>query len=201
MKRTLSAIAVLLCLSASVRAGGSILEDLTPKHLADLQAGKLAVIPVEVPESAWPKLQVYTLVRAPVSEIEEVFRDYKGATAYIPNLKAADILAHPSKDIYEVRYTSAMPIVGEATSIVRNVYSHDQEALVVSWNLIESTHAEISTGELRAEPHEGGAILRYTNYVKPKSALAGLVKFAALGEVKQTVSAIKKEVERRFGAK
>ena len=182
----------------TAQAGG-ILEDLDAKQVATLNAGKLVAIPTEVPGGPWPRLQVYSIINAPVRDVEAVFRDYPGASSYIPNLVAADILEQPDKNTYHVRYTSSMPMVGKSSSTVRNIYSREDEVLLVRWNLIESELAEVSTGEFRVEPYRGGSLLRYTNFVKPKSLLAVLVKFAALGEAKQTVTAIKKEAERRGG--
>jgi hypothetical protein len=199
--RTLSTLSVFgLFLLASVRlvAAPSLLTDLDATQLADLRAGKQVVISTPVPGGPWPKLQVYTTVNAPVSAVESVFRDYKGASSYIPNLVSADVLEQPNPNTYIVKYTSSMPIVGKTSNTVKNVYSYDGSALVVSWNLIDSALAEISTGELRVEPDgKNTSVLRYTNYVKPKSSLAVLAKSAALSEVKQTVAAIKAEAERR----
>jgi len=182
-------------------AGPSLLSDLDASQLADLQSGKQVVISTPVPGGPWPRLQVYTLVNAPVSAVESVFRDYKGAASYIPNLVSADILEQPDPNTYIVKYTSTMPLVGKTSNTVRNIYSYDGTALVVKWNLIESGLADISTGELRVEPYQTGSVIRYTNYVKPKSSLAVLAKSAALSEVKQTVLAIKKEAERRNASK
>lgn len=186
----------LLATSAALMAA-SVTDDLDAAQKAQLDAGQMVVKATDVPGGPWPRLQVYTYVQAPVSMVEEVFRDYAGASSYIPNLVSAEVLSHPSPNVYEVKYTSSMPLVGKTSNTVKNVYSYDGKALVVKWNLIESGLADISTGELRAEPSGDGCILRYTNYVKPKSSFAFLAKSAALDEVKKTVKAIKAESERR----
>ncbi|GAB4179540.1 MAG: hypothetical protein Fur0032_20260 [Terrimicrobiaceae bacterium] len=186
----------LLTTSAALMAA-PVTEDLDAAQKGQLDAGQMVVVATDVPGGPWPRLQVYTYVNAPVSKVEEVFRDYAGASSYIPNLVSADVLSHPSPNVYEVKYTSSMPLVGKTSNTVKNVYSYDGKALVVKWNLIESGLADISTGELRAEPSGDGCILRYTNYVKPKSSFAFLAKNAALDEVKKTVKAIKAESERR----
>jgi hypothetical protein len=181
----------------SAMADPSLLADLSSDQVQTLKSGKLVVNSIKVPGGPWPRLQVYTLVNAPVSSVEAVFRDYKGASSYIPNLVSAEVLSQPTPNIYEVKYTSSMPLVGQSSNTVRNVYSYDGDALVVKWNLLESGLADESTGELRVEPYETGSVIRYTNYVKPKSSLAVLAKSAALSEVKQTVVAIKNEAEKR----
>ncbi len=199
MKSLSKTLGVLVAFASigSAMADPSLLTDLSPDQLQTLKSGNLVVNSIKVTGGPWPRLQVYTLVNAPVSAVEAVFRDYKGASSYIPNLVSADVIAQPSPNIYEVKYTSSMPLVGQSSNTVRNVYSYDGNALVVKWNLLESSLADESTGELRVEPFESGSVLRYTNYVKPKSSLAVLAKSAALSEVKQTVTAIKTEAEKR----
>jgi hypothetical protein len=176
-----------------------VLSDLDAGQRKELDAGGLVVRSKDVPGGPWPELMVYTRVDAPVSAVESVFRDYQGAASYIPNLESAEVLEHPSKNLYVVRYTSKAPLVGKIVSTVKNTYSYPDGGLSVKWDLIEATQADESRGELRVQPDAKGCILRYTNYVKPKSSLAGMVKFAALSEVKKTVSALKAESEKRAG--
>lgn len=174
-----------------------LLADLDAAQRKDLDVGQLVVRSKDVPGGPWPELMVYTRVNAPVSAVDLVFRDYSGASSYIPNLESAEVLERPSKNVYVVRYTSKAPLVGKIVSTVKNTYSYPDGGLSVKWNLIEATQADESRGELRVQPHGSGCILRYTNYVKPKSSLAGMVKFAALSEVKKTVAALKAESEKR----
>ena len=196
-----------LFLSLAVSAApvaADILDDLDAAQTAELEKGQLVVRSEDVQGGPWPRLMVYTLVDAPVSAVEAVFRDYKGASSYIPDLISAEVLEHPSKNVYRVRYTQSMPLMGNSVSTVVNRYSHEGKALVVKWNLIEANYADESKGELRVEPYgQGGntSVLRYTNYVKPKSSLAILAKGTALAEVKKTVLAIKAESEKRFAEK
>jgi hypothetical protein len=199
MKKVLRVFYGLVMLSAAIpaMANPGLPADLSAAQLQTLKSGKLVVNSIKVPGGPWPRLQVYTLVNAPVFSVEAVFRDYEGAASYIPNLVSANVLSQPSPNIYEVKYTSSMPLVGQTSNTVRNIYSYDGDALVVKWSLMESSLADESTGELRVEPYGAGSVLRYTNYVKPKSSLAVLAKSAALSEVKQTVTAIKKEAEKR----
>jgi len=178
-----------------------ILDGLTDKQIATIKKGGLAVKPTEIPGSPWPKLQVFTQINAPVSEVEKVFRDYKNAASYSPGVDSVDVLAHPSKNVYDVRYNSSLPLIGDTSNTVRNTFSYEGKDLVVKWHLLKSSVADISEGELRAAPYGSGCILRYTNYVKPKSKLAGLARGAALGEVKKTVVALKGETEKRYQQK
>jgi hypothetical protein len=177
---------------------GSLLSDLNPSQSAELKSGQLVVKTEDVNDAPWPRLRVYTKVDAPVSVVEKLFRDYGSASSYTPGLKSAEVLAQPTPDTYKVCYTSTMPLVGDTKSTVMNQYSKDGNALVVNWKLVQADLADESTGELRVEPApDGGSILRYTNFVRPKSSFAKLAKSAAITEVKNTVSAIKTESEKR----
>jgi len=202
MKTKLLQALVLLVVAASASAvrADSLLDDLSPDQLSQMKSGQMVVRPTDVDGAPWPRLQVYVKVNAPVQAVEDVFRDYSGASSYIPNLVSADVLSHPNPNTYDVRYTSTMPLVGKVSNTVRNKYSYDGNALVVNWNLLQSGLADESTGQLRVEPYGSGSVLRYTNFVRPKSSFAFLAKGAALSEVKATVAAIKKEAERRFDA-
>lgn len=176
----------------------SVINDLNASQSAQLNSGQMVVKTEDVANAPWPRLRVYTKVDAPVSVVEKLFRDYPSASSYTPGLKSAEILAQPTPDTYKVCYTSTMPLVGDTKSTVLNHYSKDGDALVVNWNLIQADLADESTGELRVEPApDGGSILRYTNFVRPKSSFAKLAKSAAVSEVKQTVAAIKSESEKR----
>ncbi len=189
---------LLLLLLLSWPACASVLEDLDAAQQANLEKGEVVLRSEEVKGGPWPRLIVYVHVKAPVGAVERVFRDYTGAPSYVPGLVSATVLDRPDPDTYEVRYINAMPLIGESRSTVRNRFTRDGEALVVRWKLIEASHADESTGELRVEPlGEGTCVLRYSNYVKPKSSLAKLAKGAAAGEARKTVLALKKESERR----
>jgi hypothetical protein len=192
----------ILCalLLLSLPAHASVLLDLDAAQQAGLRKGEVVLRAEEVSGGVWPRLIVYVRVNAPVSAVENVFRDYASAPRYIPGLVSADVLRRPDSDTYEVCYVNQMPIVGESRSTVLNRYSRDGDDLVVRWKLVEATHADESTGELRAEPDGPDAcILRYTNYVRPKSSFARVAQSAAASEVRKTVLALKKESERRSG--
>jgi len=188
----------LLVLAVTAR-GSSVVSDLSPAQIGSLDKGEVVVRSEEVPGGVWPRIIAYVRIRATVDQVEKVFRDYAGASSFIPGLRKAEVLKRPDPDTYDVRYTNTMPVVGDTQSTVRNRYSRQGDALVMRWNLIASPHAEESTGELRVEPLEKlqGSIMRYVNYVRPKLSIARLAAGAAANEVKKTVLALKKESERR----
>lgn len=192
---------VFICFAVAV-AGLSLVhaglvDGLNEEQTAELKNGGMVVVSKDVPGGSWPELTVYTLVNAPVGKVAEVFQDYDHAQDFQKNLVSAKVVDRPKKNVCDVEYTSKMPIFGTTSYTVRNTYSEKDGGVDVSWKLLESSMADVSDGSLRVEPYEKGSVLRYTNYVKPKSAVAGVAKWAALGEVKKTVAALKAEAERR----
>jgi hypothetical protein len=98
-----------------------------------------------------------------------------------------------------VEYTQKLPIFGTTNFTVQNTYSESDGGVTVTWKLLKSSMADVSDGSIRVEPYgNGGSIMRYINYVKPKlGALAGMAKGSALDSVKSTVSDLKNEAEKR----
>lgn len=175
----------------------SLLDGLSVEQKKEVDDGKLVVVSRDMPGGVWPELTVYTRVDAPVSAVKAVFLDYDNAQNYIPNLVSAKVISEPEPSVKDIEYTSRMPLLGNSTYTVRNWYDISAESVTVRWELLQSPNAEVSDGSMRVEPFGSGSILRYTNYVKPKSSIAIVARGAALSEVKKTVTAIKEESERR----
>jgi len=199
MKNLILAICLALLGAQASAFSQKMLDALTPAQIAQLNKGELVVISRDMPGGVWPELTVYTRVNAPVSAVGDVFLDYENAQKYIPNLVSAKVIAQPEPDVRDVEYTSKMPLLGNSVYSVRNWFEQGPDGITVRWKLIQSPMADISDGSLRVEPSDSGCVLRYTNYVKPKSSIAIVAKGAAQSEVKKTVSAIKTEAERRSG--
>lgn len=195
MRRYFPSVILAFALPGVVR--GDITSDLSAAQLQQVKSGQLVVTKKDMPGGVWPQLTVYTLVDAPIATIGDVFRDYAHAQDFQPNIVSAKVIAKPSANVYNVEYTQKLPLFGTTSFTVQNTYAQTPTSLDVTWTLLKSAMAEISDGSLRAEPFGDGSILRYTNYVKPKSAIAIVAKGAALGEVKNTVTALKDECEKR----
>lgn len=199
MQKLFFPILIYCFLAIGSASAQKMLDVLTPEQMQQLNKGELVVTSRDVPGGIWPELTVYTRVKAPVSAVGDVFLDYENAQKYIPNLVSAKVISEPEKNVRDIEYTSRMPLLGNSTYSVRNWYETSDSGITVKWKLLQSQQADISDGSLRVEPSEGGCVMRYTNYVKPKSAIAIVAKGAAQSEVRKTVTAIKTEAERRVG--
>ena len=183
---------------AAAPANAGLADSLTPDQLKQLNAGQLVVESKDMPGGVWPQLTVYTLVKAPVATVSGVFRDYDHAQDFQPSIVSAKVVAQPSANVCDVQYTQKLPLFGTTNFTVQNTYSESKGSVTVSWKLLKSAMAEVSDGSLRVEPFQSGSIMRYVNYVKPKlGVLAGAAKGEALNSVKQTVTELRDEAEKR----
>ncbi len=178
-------------------AQANVADSLSPDQLKQVEAGQMVVTQKDMPGGIWPQLTVYTLVKATVATVVGVFRDYDHAQDFQANLISAKVTSQPAPNVYVVDYTSKMPLFGTMSYTVQNTFSESNGGSNVQWKLLKSPMADISDGSLRVEPFGSGSIMRYTNYVKPKSSIAIVAKGAALSEVKNTVAALKAEAEKR----
>lgn len=193
--RTLFLSAIAFCMAASSYA--DLATELNADQLAQVKAGQMVVMQKNIPGGVWPQITIYTQINAPVSVISALFRDYAHAQDYQPSIVSAKVVAQPSPNVYDVEYTQKLPLFGTTNFTVENTFTEAKGSLSVQWKLLKSSMADISDGSLLVEPFNGGSLMRYTNYVKPKFSLAGMAKSAALDSVKSTVSDLKKEAEKR----
>ncbi len=190
-------LAALLSVAASHSPLAAPSDGLSADQIAKLNDGEMIISEKEEEGGPWPEITVLTKVAAPLATLTKLFRDYEAAPDYQPNIVAAEVVDQPSANVVDVKYTSKMPVVGESSNTVRNTFTETADSTTVKWTLLESTTADVSDGSMVVEPFENGTLLKYTNYVQPKSKLAILARGAAVGEVKKTVRQIKAEAERR----
>lgn len=196
MRKLLSAFGIAAwVLTGAARA--DLAGDLSASQLDQVKSGQMVVTQKNMPGGVWPQITVYTLVNASIPTIAGVFKDYAHAQEFQPSIVSAKVIAQPSPNVFNVEYIQKMPVFGTTNFTVQNTYTESAASLDVKWTLLQSAMAEISDGSLRVEPFGGSSLMRYTNYVKPKSSIAVLAKGAALGEVKNTVAQLKAECEKR----
>jgi len=188
-----------LCAAITATASASLKDDLSAAEIKQIESGEMVTHQKEVDGGIWPELTVYRLVKAPAKEVTSVLGDYPNAHTYIPNLIKAEVVDTPATNVKDVEYTVKLPLFSTMQYTVRNKFEAEGDTLFVKWNLLQSPLADESTGSLAVEPFGEYSIIRYKNYVKPKTKLAGVAKGAALKEVQETVLAISKEAERRSG--
>ncbi len=168
-----------------------LLDDLSATDQARVRAGEQVMISESLDGYPWPRVKVYQLVDASSAEVMAVFFDYNNACHYIPNCLKSEISKEIGPRSYEVNYVIDVPILPDEAYTVRNDLSSGANGkLSVMWKVLRATSIEESEGNLVVEPMGSGALLRYTNLVKPSSKAAFLLKGIAMGQMKDTVQAL-----------
>ncbi len=195
--RRLLPLLLLILVGAPPLLRADLMRDLSAADQKKVLAGGQVMTTQDVPGYPWPKTQVYQLVRATPAQVMAVFFDYDNARRYIPNCLESKITRRLSLRSVEVSYLIAVPILAdEAYTALNTLSTGPNGSLRVDWKLLKATSILESHGSLVVEPHGQGAILRYSNLVKPSSAAAGLLRGVALGQMRETVQAIVNQAEK-----
>ena len=193
---TLAALMGLL--SSGSLAWAGIYDELTPDQKNKIQAGQQVVVLQEVAGSSWPKAWVYQRMDATPEESAAVFADFELATSYVANLKKAKISKRISKNTFEIDYLLAVPVLSDEEYTVRDVVTtYDRGAAYqVEWNLVRATSTKASTGYAKFEALGTGTLIAYYNFVVPGAFGSGIVKDRAMRQVRETVDATVKQIEK-----
>ncbi|MDD5199787.1 MAG: hypothetical protein PHC88_08280 [Terrimicrobiaceae bacterium] len=172
-------------------ARADLLSDLSADDRAKVKAGEQVMATEPLDGYPWPRLRVYQVVAATPREVMAVFFDYDNACHYVPNCLKSQISKEIDPRSYEVDYVVDVPILPDEAYTARNELSAGPNGgLTVRWKVLRATSIEESEGSLTVEPLGEGAVLRYTNLVKPASRAAFLLKGMALSQMKDTVRAL-----------
>jgi hypothetical protein len=194
--KTLSLIALIA--SASLLSAESLLNDLNKAQLDQVVRGEQVVTMQDVQGNPWPRLKLYQRVHATPEEVAAVFFDYTNAKEYIPNVFKSDISRHVTLSVVEVDFGIDIPLLPDEFYTVRNSLTAGRDgSYCVAWTLVRALQTKASEGSLQVEKFEEGAVLRYTNLVTPGSAMARLLKLIAMKQMRNTVHAIVRQVEKQ----
>ena len=159
-------------------------------------AGKQVVIEENVEGHPWPRVKLYQKVEAAPEEVAAVFFDYRNAKAFVPKVIKSEISRKISPRVLEVDYGIDVPILPDEYYTARNEIDSDPDgSYTVTWSLVRATQTKASEGSLRIEKSDDGAVIRYTNFVTPSSAMARILKIPAIEQMRDTVRAIVRRAE------
>lgn len=196
MIRAFLSLGLALATLAIARAG--LMTELSAADQQKVKGGGQVMLTQELDGYPWPRVIVYQAVKATPREVMAVFTDYDNATKFVPNCLASKVSKEISATCAEVDYVIDVPIFADEAYTVRDTLSQESAgALCVKWKMLKATSILESQGNLFVEPMGDGAILRYTNLVKPSSRAAILLKGMALSQMRDTVQAIVDQVEKQ----
>lgn len=178
--------------------GGEIVKELNSGQVSDVKKGTQVVITEDIEGKPWPRVRVYEIIRASPEEAVAVFTDYNGAKGYVPNLLKSEVAQRLSAVVADVDYGLDVPILPDEFYTVRNTLKFSPpDCYRVDWKLLRAVQTKDSVGAFRVEPFEGLTLLCYENLVTPGSSMAPLLKGHAIKQMKQTVDAIVRQIEKQ----
>lgn len=176
----------------------SLLDDLDDTQRGELERGGQVVTMQNMEGKPWPRVKLYQRVDASPEDVAAVFFDYQNAKCFIPKVIKSDITRHVSPCILEVDYGIDVPILPDEFYTVRNELTAGKDgSYCVTWNLVRALQTKASEGSLCIERFQEGAVIRYTNLVTPGSSMAVILKIPAIDQMRNTVQAIVRQVERQ----
>jgi|GEM_PF-272733 len=176
----------------------SLLNDLNEAQRLELEHGGQVVIMQEMEGKPWPRVRLYQRVDATPEDVAAVFFDYQNAKSFIPKVIKSDISRQVSPCILEVDYGIDIPILPDEFYTARNELTAGKDgSYCVSWNLVRALQTKASEGSLYIERFGEGSVIRYTNLVTPGSSMAVILKVPAIDQMRGTVRAIVRQVERQ----
>ena len=172
-------------------------ERLTPQQQMVLSSGKQVVLEEEVPDSPWPNLTIFQLVKSSSADVAAVFWNSELDTKYLPNCKSVRILDRPSRDVQKAEFILRMPLfLPEELYVSRiTIKSPSSNVYEISWKVLESLYSKECNGMIRIEPHGDLALFSYQNFVKPRSNFAALLRLPAQAIIVDSVKFLVRQVE------
>lgn len=171
---------------------------LPPSQMALLANGKPLVLNRQIPGQPWPEMTVWQLVKCSPEVIAGVFWDSELDPSYLPGCLETQIISRPTPSLQKARFRLKMPLF-----LPDEVYTSDIELLPqppgsykITWKVTESVYAKSCNGEILIRPHEGMALVRYTNFMVPRSKMAKLLKGPGIARVVDSFEALVAQTEK-----
>lgn len=174
-----SILAPVFLAGVSVSATAAFPEDqLTAAQAAHLASGKPLVLEKEMPGEPWPEITIWQMVKYTPEELAGVFWDSELDAAYLPGCLSARILSRPDPSSQKAEFKLRMPFF-----LPDEVYVSDIKLIPgppgtyrISWKVLESVYAKSCRGEILIQPHAGMTLIRYSNFMVPRSRIAVLLR-------------------------
>lgn len=142
----------------------------------DLYSGKMILLTQTIENAVWPKLEIFSFVKASPLELVSFFTNFEAQRNYIPELLHSKIINQSDPLDIHVEYEMNLP-----WPIPNARYTHGHRLsrvspkhYNVSWYMIKSSVANKVEGSSDFIAFEDKTLWHYQSLVEPESALAGL---------------------------
>ena len=177
----------------------SIMNELSEKEVVSLKSGGLVLKNYKVEKSSWNKLVYYKYIKSNSFDAMAIFSDFERHKSFVPDMLKSELQKVVNRRVLNISFELKMPWpVPNAVYTVRNEISQIKERdYKVSWTQVESNSSKRMFGSCRFEylgPRK--TLLRYENFVQPKSIFAGWFKSKVKSDTTLGVHAIINHLER-----
>lgn len=173
---------------------------LSPEQVQTLESGELVVVETPQEDSPWPLVQAYKLLKSDPETAMGIFAAYDYQKEYVPNMLTSNPVLQSSPTEVQVEYRLKMPW---PLNPVRYLHDHrlsrKDEVYRLDWWMIQSTSAEALKGFTEFHPYKSDSrvLMIYESSITPKSSFAKLFKGVMISDVRQSLTAITEEIEKR----
>ncbi|MBX9743033.1 MAG: hypothetical protein K2W99_05810 [Chthoniobacterales bacterium] len=161
-----------------------------------LTNGKQVVVEEPMPGMPWPTFHVYHLVAATPLQAVAVFWDVQDAPHYVPDCLSVSIEEVSTPNLIVMTYELRVPFFPKEVTKVRDEFKElSNGGYQVSWEMLGSTYSKSGRGNFIAIPHGEGALICYSNFVNPGSAIAVILRHPAQERIAKTAASIAHQIE------
>jgi hypothetical protein len=159
-------MAAALAALALAAVSPSAASDLDGDARRRLERGDTVVERRPVEGFPWPEVVAWRRVAAPPIAVLAVYADFDGQARYMPQIVASRVVGRDGATAFRVFYEYEVPGPNETYTVAMSLHRAG-DAMEARWSLLKARYARRLAGELRAIPHEGGTLVRYTSRVDP----------------------------------
>lgn len=155
-----------------------------------------------VNKAPWPRVTIILSLEASAQEAMALFGDFERQKDYVPDILKSKVIAQPAPHEVHTAYELKMP-----WPLPNSHYTHGtllaqgDDALKMSWFVIESDSTEKIEGGVTFQEIEGVTYMTYHSLIYPKSVFASLFANTMVDDTKKSVLAIKDFIEREVRGK
>ena len=166
---------------------------LSPKEIKALKEGKEITRVEELEDEVFPRVTLVNVIPNTPQENMKIFSDFENHKKFIPGMRKSKIVKKEG-NITDVFFEMEMPIISNTEYTTRHKINYEEDAAILTWDLLKSDQVKRTKGMIMFEEFEGKTLFTYVSHITPKSSLAWTVKSRVVPDVKKTIDAVMKHL-------
>ena len=151
----------------------------------------------EVQDSKWPALDIKFAVKASPLEAIAIFAAYEHQKNYVPNIIRSKIIKvhSPTEVVVDYEMDLMWPIPNATYSNLHKLSQNEDKSYHLEWSKVTSSTADTVQGSATFFKKNDITLIHYKSLIRPSSPFAGLIESTMLGDVIDTMKAIRDYTE------